>query len=101
MDINKRFEDLMEDLQKNIENPKDLEYAREQVKKLASVFITEMEKMEEYTDTKFAELTKKQEIVEEKMAYLETTLRGIEKDVYDVDENYDLEVVCPYGNYEL
>lgn len=100
-DLKKKYKEILKNLEENIESKKDLEYATEQVKKLANVFLDEMEKMEEYTDIKFEELSKKQAMVEEKMAYLEKTLNGIEKDIYDIDENYDLEVVCPYCNYEF
>lgn len=100
-DLKKKYNEIIKNLEKNIENPKDLEYAKKQLNILANAFLDEMEAMEEITETKFNELYKKQDVIEEKMAYLEKTLNGIEKDIYDVDDNYDLEIVCPYCNYEF
>lgn len=101
-DLKKKYKEILQNLENNIENPKDLKYAQEQVKKLAHAFLDEMEKMEKLTDSKFTELNKKQADLEKKIAEVEKTLTGIEKDIYDLDDNYyDLEVVCPYCNYEF
>ena len=100
-DLKKKYNETLKKLENNIENPKDLECAKEQVKNLAVTFINEIEKIEELTSNQFTELSKKQAIVEAKVAYLEKTLNGIEKDIYDIDDNYDLEIVCPYCNYEF
>ena len=100
-DLKKKYNEIIKNLEENIENKKDLEYAKKQVNILANAFLDEMEEMEKLTETKFEELYKKQDKIEEKMAYLEKTLDGIEKDIYDVDDNYDLEIVCPYCNYEF
>lgn len=101
-DLKKKYKEILQNLENNIENPKDLKYAQEQVKKLAHAFLDEMERMEKLTDSKFTELNKKQEDLEKKIVEVEKTLTGIEKDIYDLDDNYyDLEVVCPYCNYEF
>ena len=101
-DLKKKYKEILQNLENNIENPKDLKYAQEQVKKLAHAFLDEMERMEKLTDSKFTELNKKQADLEKKIAEVEKTLTGIEKDIYDLDDNYyDLEVVCPYCNYEF
>lgn len=99
--IKKKYNEIIKNLEENIENKKDLEYAKKQLNILANAFLDEMEAMEQFTETKFQEIYKKQAIIEEKMAYVEKTLNGIEKDIYDVDDNYDLEIVCPYCNYEF
>ena len=77
-DLKKKYNEILQNLEDNIENPRDLKYAQEQVKKLAHAFLDEMEKMEKFTDNKFAELNKKQDQVEKKIAELEKTLSGIE-----------------------
>lgn len=100
-DLKKKYNEILKNLEENIENPKDLLYAKEQVIKLANIFLDEMEKMSEMADKKMTELTKKQDMIESKMKELEKTLNGIEKDIYDMDEGYDLEVVCPYCDYEF
>lgn len=101
-DLKKKYKEILSDLEKNIENQKDLEYAVKQFKKLANVFLEEMEKREKYTESQIDEICKKQAIADLKLADMERTLRGIEKDIYDIDdEDYDLEIVCPYCNHEF
>ncbi|MBQ9297451.1 MAG: hypothetical protein IJ223_00180 [Clostridia bacterium] len=101
-DLKKKYNEILKNLEDNIENPKDLEYATKQFKKLASVFLDEMEEREKYTENHLKELAKKQEIADAKLLEIEKTLNGIEKDIYDMDDDgYDLEIVCPYCNYEF
>lgn len=96
-EIKKKYKEIL----KELENSKDLEYVKEQLKKISNAFMSEIEKIEESTNTKFQEFSKKQEMLEGKVSHLEKILNGIEKDIYDVDENYDLEIVCPYCDYEF
>ena len=98
-DLKKKYNEVIKNLEQNIENQKDLEYAKKQLNVLANAFLDEMEKLMKMAETKMAGLEKKQKEIEGKMAYLETALNGIEKDIYDVDDNYDLEIVCPYCDY--
>ena len=98
-DLKKKYNEVIKNLEANIENQKDLEYAKKQLNVLANAFLDEMDKLSQMANTKMAALEKKQEQIEEKIAYVEKTLNGIEKDIYDVDDNYDLEIVCPYCDY--
>lgn len=98
-DIKKKYNEVIKNLEENIENQKDLEFAKKQVNMLANAFLDEMDRLSQMANTKMNALEKKQKQIEEKMEYLEKTLNGIEKDIYDVDDNYDLEIVCPYCDY--
>ena len=82
MNINESFEKLMEDLQKNIENPKDLEYI---TKKLSTAILDIMTELNNKTTN------------------LEKRMEKIEEELYITDENeeYNFEIVCPYCNCEF
>ena len=100
-DLKKKYNEVMKNLENNIDNAEALEYAKKQVDALANAFLDEMESMEKATETKFQEIDRKQKDIEQKMSFMERTLNGIEKDIYDMDENYDLEITCPYCDYEF
>ena len=91
-DLKKKYNEVIKNLENNIDNAEDLEYAKKQVDALANAFLDEMESMEKATETKFKEIDRKQKDIEQKMSFMERTLNGIEKDIYDMDENYDLEI---------
>lgn len=82
MDISKSFENLMEDLQENIENPKDLEYVN---KRLARTILEIMSELDDRTSN------------------IEKKLSKIENELYITDdcEEYNFEIVCPYCNCEF
>lgn len=82
MDINKNFEDLMEDLQKNIENPKDLEYVNKRLSRTILEIMTELNN---------------------RTSNLEKKISKIEDELYITDdsEDYSFEIVCPYCNCEF
>ena len=98
-DLKKKYNEIMKNLENNIDNPETLDYAKKQLNLLANAFLDEMENMEKATETKFKEIDKKQKAIEQKMSFMESTLNGIEKDIYEMDESYDLEITCPYCEY--
>ena len=81
MDINKKIEGLMKDLQENIKDPKELEYIN---KKLAKTIVEIMEELYERTSN-----------VERKISRIGEELYIPEYE----DECEEFEIVCPYCNY--
>lgn len=102
-DLKKKYKELIQSLEEHISDPDDFEYVQDKIEKLTLAFIDEIEQIEENANAKFKEIEKQQKSMEKTIEYLEKALNGIEKDIYadDDEENYDLEVVCPYCNYEF
>ena len=82
MDVNKKFEDLMNDLQENIENPKDLEYINKRLSRTILEIMTEL-------DARTSNVEKKISKMEEELY------------ITDDNEDYSFEIVCPYCNCEF
>lgn len=82
MDINKKFEGLMENIQKNLENPKDLEYINKELSKTILEIMTD---------------------INERTTKVEKKIAKIEEELYIADDNeeYNFEIVCPYCNCEF
>lgn len=54
----------------------------------------------EAIEKSLVELSKRQNNIENKMGKVEKIVDSIEKDIY-LDNEYDLEIVCPYCNYSF
>ena len=102
--INDEYRKIMQDLENNIENERDLNYAKSQLEKISMMFINEMERITKYYETKVDKLDAKQNELENKLQNVQKALDGIEKDIYDgeVDDGaYEFEITCPYCNYDF
>lgn len=105
-DINKEYKKIIDELDNNISNSEDLEYARNQMYKLSMMFIDEMESMSAKYEDRINALAQNQTKLEEKMKSIQKVVNSIEKDIYDgdleLDEDvYDFQIVCPYCNNEF
>ncbi len=98
-DLKKKYNEIIKNLESNIDNKENLDYAKKQLNALANAFLDEMEKVEKTTEMKLERMDRKQKDIEQKMKYMESTLNEIERDIYDIDEDYDLEITCPYCDY--
>lgn len=87
-EISDDFKNIMEDLEKNIKNPEDLEYIKS---KFSDIFLEVLNNMA----SKIEDLEKRQE-------NLEDSMNRIEKELFiEDDEDFTFEIVCPYCNAEF
>lgn len=91
-DITKKCKKIIKDLESNIKDPADLEFAKEQVFSLLESFLEEIEKIQETAEKRVDKLIQNQ-------SELDRRLSTIEKDIYE--EEGDFEIVCPYCNNEF
>ena len=95
--LKNEFKKFMDDIEKNIENPKDLEYIKSRTSEFLTVVLEEMESMINNKEEKLDKLEKVQQELENKMDKMQEIMSNIEKDIYS-DEGFDFEIVCPYCN---
>lgn len=105
-DLNKEYKKIIDELDRNISNPEDLEYAKNQMYKLSMMFIDEMEAMTAKYEDRISALAQNQAKLEEKMKSIQKVVNTIEKDIYDGDvdseeDTYDFQIICPYCNHEF
>lgn len=91
-DITKKCKKIIKDLESNIKDPTDLEFAKEQIFSLLESFLEEIEKIQETAEKRVDKLIQNQ-------SELDRRLSTIEKDIYE--EEGDFEIVCPYCNNEF
>ncbi len=99
-DLKKEMNKFMTDLEKNIQNKKDLEYIQEKMPHLFEAILDEMEKVINVKEEKMNQIMQTQQQLEAKMGKMEQIIDNIEKDIYS-DEGFDFEIVCPYCDAEF
>lgn len=99
-DLKKEMNKFMTDLEKNIQNKKDLEYIQEKMPHLFEAILDEMEKVVNIKEEKMNKIMQTQQQLETKVEKMEQIIDNIEKDIYS-DEGFDFEIVCPYCDTEF
>ncbi len=88
-------------MENNIKNPEDLLYAKEKVMELTLIFMDIVDRLTALTDARIKEIEEKQEEINSRINSVQSIVDEIEGDIYEDDDNYEFEIVCPYCNYEF
>ena len=100
-DIKGKYKKILEDLEQNIKDPEDLIYAKEKFIEVAMIFMDIIDRLTALTDARIKEIEEKQEEIDSKISTVQSMVDEIEGDIYEEDEGYEFEIVCPYCNYEF
>lgn len=100
-EVGGKYKQIIEDLEKQIKDPKELEFVKEKFSELSLFFIDIIDRLTSLTDARIKELEEKQKDLISRVGSIQTTVDGIENDIYEDDDNYEFEIVCPYCNYEF
>ena len=100
-DFKKEFKNFMNDIEKNVTNPKDLEYIKGRVAELFGVVLDEIEEITNYKEEKMNLLMQNQHDLQMKLDDVQKKISNMENDFYMDDEEFDMEIVCPYCNKEF
>ncbi len=99
-DLKQEYNSFMKDIEKNIENPKDLEYIKGRATDLFTNILQKLDEIINYKEEKIEILSKKQEQLEKKFDKVQGILSNIENDIYSED-GFDFEIICPYCDNEF
>lgn len=91
--IQKKYQEIMKSLEKNIENKKDLEFIKEQFSDYTVYFLNLVNVMQNNYEKRIIEVESKFNKIEEKVNY-------IEKEIFDEIGNLEA-INCPYCNYNF
>ena len=91
--IQKKYQEIIKGLEKNIEDPKELEYVKEQFSDFTVYFLNIINNMQSSYEKRISNIENKFQRVEEKLNY-------IEKELFDEMENLET-INCPYCNYNF
>ena len=94
------YKSFLDDIEKNIKNPDDLNYIKERFAKFMDVVIEKMDQVLDFKNQELDHLLEMQKGLENRMDKMQRIIDNIEKDIYS-DEGFDFEIICPYCNYEF
>ena len=94
------YKSFLDDIEKNIKNPDDLNYIKERFAKFMDVVIEKMDQVLDFKNQELDHLLEMQKGLENRMDKVQRIIDNIEKDIYS-DEGFDFEIICPYCNYEF
>lgn len=100
-ELSNRYQQIMKDLLDNIKNPEDKEFVMNKFQELSMMFMDIIDRLTYVTDLKVKEVENQQKQIDEKMTKLQKAVDGIENDIYEDDETYEFEIICPYCNHEF
>ena len=99
-DLKNEYKSFMEDIEKNIENPKDLEYIKERASDLFTNILQKLDEIINYKEEKIDSMMKRQEELEKKFDKVQGIISNIENDIY-AEDGFDFEIICPYCDNEF
>ncbi len=100
--FNAEFKKILKNLEDNISDKDALEMAKVEMFNLYNLFFDEITNLEQTINNRIVTIAESQLHVEEKLKEMDKSLKNIEKDIYMDDEmdneDYDVEIRCPYCN---
>lgn len=100
-DIKGKYKKILEDLEQNVKDPQDLLYVKEKIIELTTIFMDIIDRLTILTDARIKEIEDKQKEIDSKIENVQSMVDEIEGDIYEDDDSYEFEIVCPYCNYEF
>ena len=100
-DIKGKYKKILEDLENNIKDPEDLLYTKEKFMELTLIFMDIVDRLTALTDARIKEVEERQAEINEKINNVQSMVDEIEGDIYEDDDDYEFEIICPYCNYEF
>lgn len=90
--LNKKYSDVMKNLEENITNKKDLDFAKSEVTDLAAAYLDNLSNLERKYEEKLRHC-------ETRLNELEENFKKLEKDIFEEDDDIEFEpITCPYCN---
>jgi DNA-directed RNA polymerase subunit delta len=101
--INNEYKKIVQELDENISNKEELEYAKNQLYKLSMIFLEELQEISDRYEDRMEVLAANQKELETKLQKVQDVVNNIEKDIYDeeAEDTFDFEIVCPYCNNQF
>ena len=98
--LKNEYKSFLDDIEKNIKDPQDLEYIKGRFASFLDVILDQMDYIMDYKKEQIEKLENTQKELDDKMGKMQQVIDNIEKDIYSED-GFDFEIVCPYCNYEF
>ena len=98
--LKKKFNEILEDLEKNINNKGDLDYIKSQVYNIALLFLDEVDKLTELSFDRLNVMIEREKELSKRIANMEKVINNLEREIF-IPQECDFEILCPYCNSEF
>ncbi len=99
-ELRNEMSQFLKDMEKNIKDPKELNYMLKRTEKLFDVIFKELHKIADYKEDKFNEIEERQKEHETQLDLMSEKISQLFQDIYD-EEIDEFEIVCPYCNFKF
>ena len=100
-DLRNHYQTILKDLENYFQNEQDKQFVTEKFQELSIMFMDIIDRLTYLTDKKVQEMEERQKIIEQRISNIQKAVDGIESDIYEDEEGYEFEIVCPYCNHEF
>ena len=100
-DLKKKFNAILQNIEKNVSNKEDLEYIKTQVYNISILFLDELDRLAEININRLNTMSNREKRLESKIESMEKIIKKLEKEIYSQDDDSDFEILCPYCNSEF
>ena len=100
-ELSNRYQQIMKDLQTNIKDESDKEFVIGKFQELSMMFMDVIDRLTYLTDLRIKEVEEQQKQIDDRMSKIQKAVDGIESDIYEDEESYVFDIMCPYCNHEF
>ena len=100
-ELSNRYWQIMKDLQTSIKDEEDKRVVMEKFQELSMMFMDIIDRLTYLTDLRIKEVEEQQKEIDDRMTKIQKAVDGIENDIYEEDEVFEFEIICPYCNHEF
>ena len=100
-DLRNHYQTILKDLENYFQNEEDKQKKKKKFQELSIMFMDIIDRLTYLTDKKVQEMEERQKVIEQRINNVQKAVDGIESDIYEDEEGYEFEIVCPYCNHEF
>ena len=100
-DLKNHYQAILTELENHFQNEEDRAFVLNKFQELSMMFMDVIDSLTYLTDIRVKEVEEKQKEIDSRIETVKKAVDGIENDIYEDDEAYEFEIVCPYCNHEF
>lgn len=100
-DLKNHYQSILTELENHFQDEEERVFVLNKFQELSMMFMDVIDRLTYLTDMRIKEVEEKQKTIESQIDGVKKAVDGIENDIYEEDEPYEFEIVCPYCNKEF
>jgi hypothetical protein len=100
-DLKNHYQSILTELENHFQDEGERVFVLNKFQELSMMFMDVIDRLTNLTDMRIKEVEEKQKTIESQIDVVKKAVDGIENDIYEEDEPYEFEIVCPYCNNEF